>query len=103
MSIKQHITIDQLNKLSEEQFNKLKQFFFPKAKESPIFLYSTKTQLLLSIGEMIEFLYERDYLSKIESPKNWIEEGQWTVWDGIAFNDGDELCDVLWESVKEIL
>ncbi len=95
--MKQHITKDQHNDLGLEPMIKLEEWCLSKAYEP----------LELSIGQMIEFLYEH-------------QKTDWSILFGkeLAFvvypcfgeirgltpkNRKGELCDGLWEAVKEVL
>ncbi len=80
--MKQYITIEQLNELSEKGYKKYRVWFYEGA-----FRFSTP---LMNIGQMIEFLdgkalWAIELVQRDEATKK------------------DELCDVLWEAVKEVL
>jgi hypothetical protein len=114
--MKQHITSDQLNELSEKQLKKL--IAWVKGKR---FLtnYNNTTgtcidhdywqgHTLLSIGKMMEFLEESEHFPVI-SKSNFMtsEVREWVSGWHLDFNQkeitSDELCDALWETVKEVL
>lgn len=147
--MKQHITIEQLNELSEKGRERLREWWKPQEADyvyhvahedcwaSEMLLgtepypYSDEHCLqfhvlgnnkeqeeylpLLSIGQMIEFLDENghdfniDFIGRDVRLSN--KKGGWGVFSD---NDGEsiyvdshrtkeELCDALWEAVKEIL
>lgn len=81
--MKQHITQKQLEELDE--FDRIK----------------IKNQCL-SIGQMIEFLDEEYGSWKLDSWQDWeivnTQENK-----NIVLAKNDELCDALWEAVKEVL
>lgn len=60
----------------------------------------------LSIGQMIEFLDEHNMISRIDRDDPWevqtplYKNGELYAWNGI---NKTELCDALWEAVKEVL
>lgn len=121
--MKQRITVEQLNELTDEQKERLREWWkpqtgdwcypvndegysdycdhgivigdvvhdFPHGDFSPISYYSCLP--LLSIGQMIE-LTESTNIIKYNG--GWALEE-----DAISFHD--ELCDALWEAVKNIL
>ena len=116
--MKQFITIKQLNELSEEGRKALKIWYFPKKQLGDLILYdypidpSVKGKImpfgisaiqgdptpLLSIGQMIEFLDMR--IIYLENEAGW--------WGIKMIKDKEiepvpELCDALWEAVKEVL
>ena len=104
--MKQRIIPDQLNELSSSQKIALRGWFlakFPITRGGEIPWVNTKPPLpLMTIGQMIEFLsdkYENFIIGKIHS---WyidldISDGSHDVYDIM------ELCDALWEAVKEEL
>jgi hypothetical protein len=128
MGMKQHITEKQLNELSKEAKEGLSLWWDKRTNVSiedeqstckityyPDFLKRTP---LLSIGQMIEFLDEHRktilYITKLECGHNNF------VWSTGSFScignhtqdkkeskrlhdAGVELCDSLWEAVKEVL
>ena len=83
--MKQKITIDQWRELSNEQQNYLTEWYIKTEHDLPTIPYFT-------IGELIEFLGEHwvDYL---------FEDRQ----DTVCPTYEGELCDALWEAVKENL
>lgn len=121
--MKQNITVEQVNELSEKQKEYLRKWWKPKVydlirnckgRQSIITLIEDDriedddciydhigenllALPLLSIGQMIQ------YLSVSESPSIEFKNGQWEVChDGPMFNSG-ELADSLWEGVKRRL
>lgn len=127
--MKQHITIKQLNELSEKNKKKFREAFW-KISDGDLLVYGDyKDRLgkevivfkygmipadednfgykLLSIGQMIEFLDEKNYdwknkLFAIENDLNG-EPKRWITQHPRYFPFHSEFCDALWESVKEIL
>lgn len=91
--MKQHITIDQLSELHPEQLEKL--VLWANKTTIPEFttfksVMTSNPELtmnsLLSIPQMIEFLSEH----KVSM-------------EDIDFSDYENLCDTLWEAVKNVL
>ena len=120
--MKQHITPKQLNELSERGKDRLLDIFvkkdvklmemiFGKNKEEPDLKYLKETiehdeenRLLLSVGQMIEFLDEK-------TSSNWEIRFHKPLYDvnypdshiSPDFEDFSKLCDALWDAVKEVL
>lgn len=101
--MKQHISVEQLNQLSEK--GKEKYISFCRKLGLEIERYKEKTNYpLLSIGMMIEFLGD-NFVSLNFGPIMW---GNW-IWTikykkkNIIEIQNDELADALWEAVKEVL
>ena len=115
--MKQHITIEQLRELSEEGSKRLLVWILSKK-------YSFNGPSLLSIGRMIEFLYEEFVSVKLLNNSAVVINNGWgskqyTGGTGcrvtVVTNDSlthfsvkdypfkHELCDALWEAVKEVL
>lgn len=109
--MKQHITKKQLNELDRKEKEKLldwllnKNYFFIATN---IPAYQKKSAMVehldfvgynLSIGQMIEFLYENKIpVIRINSnPVSW-----YVRYGGSQYNNA-ELVDALWEAVKEVL
>lgn len=127
--MKQHITVEQLQELTEVQKERLKEwwrprmgdwYYYPVINHSDICATSLIADLkrmkkhyypLLSIGQCIELLGERIY--RIAGPKSELEilfpeDKQWWVGANTEkrYNDyfnADELIDALWQAVKEVL
>jgi len=108
--MKQHITEKQLNELSKKQKNKLLKYQISKDGWTGVMTYTyghpkgkfIKRELtwIMNIGEMIEFLDEngQETIPIDTSERNIIGANNWfIVWDS------GELCDSLWEAVKERL
>lgn len=117
--MKQHITIDQLNELSEQSKEKLREWWKPgqgdlitvkgmtistdlpgiNGKYGKEYGWSTSVESgtekalpLLSIGQMIEFIRDND------------KKHLWTWYFFYGPNaDTLDVCDILWESCKEVL
>ena len=87
--MKQHITPGDLNRLSEESNQILREWW--EGRE----YFKYKYEPLLSIGQMIEFLGTQ-WMTKIvhASARNG------HLYD---INDIEELCDALWSACKEVL
>ena len=89
--MKQNISLHDLNSLTDDQRAKLhnwfKKTYYPDVRAFPV------ANMLLSIGEMIEFLYDHmpDYVDKVGYPNIFNTDGK------------EDLCAVLFEAVKEIL
>ena len=138
--MKQHITPKQLDELSEKGLNKLEEYRLGKDWQVNSRQYNEK--MLLSIGDMIEFLDERqnsmftkgvkgnygepvrsfewkigqttyfDMLPNHEPPHIKEHETLYTITlhgpedediEVIKEIENVELCDSLWESVKEVI
>ena len=109
--MKQHITVEQIKELSNEDYNKLNKY----RKEHLFIHHGERVEDALAryfnIGKMIEILHKKDgtrfdfleYMSGIEEFEVkiavFIEDKGWA---GKYFSD-KELCDALWEAVKEVL
>lgn len=122
--MKQHITVEQLNELSEKGKEKLRKWWkpivgdwfdddgymriIPDDETKGAFVLNSFHTPLLSIGQMIEFLDEHYKWKKYFSMTH---HGLWSIIDGsytqplegrCAWGKG-ELCDALWIGVKEVL
>ena len=116
--MKQHITVKQLNELSNIQGKKkLRKWWKPKAGDK-ILMYEDQVKVLLegylpmekekhnllpllSIGQMIEFLDEKD-----DYFRSWYTKGISTKEykdRNFSWKYKEEICDKLWEAVKEML
>lgn len=89
--MKQHIVAKQLDELSERAMVKYSDCFLKKNYDS------INGMALLSIGQMIEFLGNR-WLDKIDPLYR-----NHPVYANQQTPNNDELCDALWEAVKEEL
>lgn len=86
--MKQYITIEQLNELNKEQLVKFYTWVESKSYQRD----------LISIGQLIEFLDKRKF------PTYWISAiGKDAGREGTYYPSAKELCNALWEAVKEIL
>ena len=100
--MKQHITTKQLKELSEKGKDELMKWFVGKLESNPDWddILVNPDGMLLSIGQMIEFLG-----NETESISCW-EDG-WMVIERRGTKDKSytksELCDALWDAVKEVL
>lgn len=107
--MKQHITPKQLNELSSVSEKKLKKWYdnaYGITLYGNCFPSNELTNPLLSIGQMIEFLHEHfDEVDKGLWVRN-INGCFWEVNKGATLRciaSKRELCDALWEVVKEVL
>lgn len=117
--MKQHITIEQQNELSDKAHHKLAIWCLKNIPNGEIHWGQHKGECrgganlheyLLSIGQMIEFLDENNTkldfhrFSKnewlIQDFTNPIPEGR--IWHDSSWIN-EELCDALWEAVKKVL
>jgi len=98
--VKQKITLEQLNELTQDQYLKLKEIWKTKDYSSNSTRYAVEGILpTFNIGQMIELLNEKDM--DIEMELGGLE---WFVcWNGYVCRQSPELCDSLWEIIKEIL
>jgi hypothetical protein len=107
--MKQNITQNQLNELNKRDKQKLIKYLFPV--ETKFCHYSSDTQLLFSIGEMIEFLDQLDLEVCISKPHLTHYEvsiydkysGKINLKTNLGFYQSTELCDALWKACKEAL
>lgn len=114
-NMKQNITIDNLNELGEKALEKLftltTDLRIPSYTSFAVIMISNpdlKNKMLLSIGQLIEFLDEEQYfvIKKIHPGSHWqwyLSKNEKSI--GITPNQEDryELVDSLWQAVKEIL
>ena len=111
--MKQHITVDQLNELSEKGKEKyhlygMKIFNYPGRVQQVVWHDIKKVPYpLLSIGQMIEFLDGVDSCNEVSISNNGGKYSdnnyQWSLYDCSDAYIKQELCDALWEAVKEVL
>jgi len=112
--MKQYITPEQLNELSEKGKERLRGRIHQKwqdeaeALEPMVFVTTASPQdrdLLLSIGQMIEFLDEKNYLEIIDYGGVNIGgyQNKWRVECENSQISDNELCDALWEACKQVL
>ncbi len=117
--MKQHITVDQLNELSEEHRESIRELWKPMVGDVYFNFSSLHTDAvnnrttikpsylpLLSIGQMIEYLDE--HYSLLEIVKGQLSNS-WHIQDRSLPSIvnlpkfEEELCDRLWSAVKEVL
>jgi len=103
--MKQHITEEQLDELTKKQSEKIHEWYgFPKGASG----HNRELALQLSIGKLIEFLDEciNDSYFSIGTQPVWGGKDGDTVightWC-VEEYENNELCDALWEAVKESL
>lgn len=123
--MKQHITVEQLGKLSEKGKNKLRKWWKPEvgdlifkqgggswrideANNTASYIEhdgKEKYLLLPSIGQMIEFLDEKLPEGNYQLQRNGERDGWRINSDDIEFNEEGkkELCDALWSACKGVL
>lgn len=102
--MKQNITTEQIAELTEKEKQKLSDWIFNRIQPSV-----EPFVPLLSIGQMIEFL--DNSLPEVkggDNPNIFISEGrEWSVVFDLSRARKEytavELCDALWEAVKEVL
>jgi hypothetical protein len=95
--MKQHITDKQLNELSIDAKIKLRTWLLqncPSKEDDYIQLAN------LTIGQMIEFLKEH---CKLVDTQSWIKYGSVIYGEDKKNKQSEELCDALWEAVKEVV
>lgn len=98
--MKQHITEEELNTLSSEQQTKLHKLVRGDIQRHP-FRHTEVT-----IGKMIEILSNKYKLLNITNIYARLGEGTpgWGVFNPKLFDiRADELCNALWEAVKQTL
>ncbi len=94
--MKQHITKEQWDELSEDKKRVVKKFF----RKKPYVEAVCCDWLLLDIGQMIEFLGGEWWRRVSEAWIN-VEHKEVKTWDTVVGNE--DLCDALWEAVKHKL
>lgn len=120
--MKQHITIEQLNELTDKGRERLREWWKPKTlgelfydPEHGYVAWNPSTPMkmriaeveplpILSIGQMIEFLGQKTI--EIDAYEQRWDSWAVGVWerDGMSIrHESSELCDALWEAVKEVL
>lgn len=113
--MKQRITVEQLNELTEEQKEKLREWWEPA--DGDVFFRNGRVQVcdegyyhdkencypLLSTGQMIELLLSHKEIDFMyDAGFSYIKDTDIELaWNGM--NNGAELCDALWEAVKATL
>lgn len=96
--IKQEITKEQWDELTEEQQQILRKFFPTISSQMPIWMH-------LNIGQLIEFIQNHSHFvrthRKVTSNGDHVD---WQVWaDDYSVFKCSELCDALFAAMKEIL
>ena len=95
--MKQHITVEQLEELSKKGKDKLWRWWETHWSEE--LDVSDDGCPLLSIGQMIEFLLEKN-----PHRNYWFQcQGEVCCWFHPIESKHKELVDALWEAVKEVL
>jgi hypothetical protein len=111
--MKQHITVEQFDELSNEAKTKLFEALFHNIPNHPMNCFKAVyygpvniNNEYITIGRMIEFLElhpieeENDILMHIyQGSRSFVAWKAWHVDDDLKI----EFCDALWEAVKEVL
>jgi len=109
--VKQSITKQQLVELDEKQRIELRRFVLEKFPSSRAELMQWEVLIKpplprLSIGHMIEFLQSEKeidlFIDRVGSWEVELDHGKENRFSERSF-EREELCDALWEAVKEIL
>ena len=103
--MKQHITVKQLNELSEKGKSRLLKFvrktdwedYYCECGPSNHERWRNTYLPLLSIGQMVEFLDENKKRTRV-----WAIYSAWRIGKK-GGGDVECICDALWEAVKEVL
>lgn len=107
--MKQNITVQQLNELSEKAIERLKEW---NKNSEPYYMTTDgiKHELsflpIMSIGQMIEYLDEveaegNDYIDvSYGDGHTWRDIGPIMLWND---TNKENLCDELWKAVREVL
>ena len=94
--MKQYITLEQLNELSEKGKERLREWANNKSYDDNLILTDDGRYFQqLSIGQIIEFLDENKRILVVIGKKK-IKGITWKF-------EEEELCDALWKAVKNIL
>lgn len=117
--MKQNITIDDLNELSNKGRKRLEKWWMKKEKENNRFPWDGKIKYtgdnkknrtiyirpLLMIGEMIEFLDENSYesISSYDFNRQDFEDVMSDVCKALKKNSSDDVVFELWQACKEVL
>ena len=106
--MKQHIDQLQLEEITSKAKEKLlewmnKKEYIPHGTQMMLHDGGYYLAQFLTIGQMIEFLFENNcFVFAYDTEGAWLERRQ-----GIVIHWGDlkdrELCDALWEAVKDVL
>jgi hypothetical protein len=102
--LKQRITIEQLQELTEEQQQKLRKWADRDA-DKDVYLPGC---MYLTVGQMIELIESKDDCINITKMLTDIDGKQLWGWEITLrhikkWYAGIELADVLWQTVKEVL
>jgi len=110
-NMKQHITVEQFLELTSKQKKNYRKYFKPQSKiiETDMGGNLTIRSIsirgihlpLISISQMIEFLDEKHFQNWSYIIKRYIDKWEVKINDNEFIND--ELCDALWEAIKELL
>ncbi len=106
--MKQHITVEQLNELSKKGKGNLGHWFYQKQDLSH---GEDPKNLLLSIGQMIEFLdgkedFELSIVRQVKMNESKVNLDKWMVMNmftGQVYLSKNSLVGNLWEACKEVL
>jgi hypothetical protein len=130
--LKQRITVEQLNELSEEQKNRLREWWKPKIANEFVHYVDVPGHIgadehvidefdkllnggrdqdkdilpLLSIGQMIEFLESKKPTLHIDKhlKQGMMKKDRYDVFQqGAGTSRGATLCDALWDAVKKAI
>lgn len=117
--MKQHITVEQLNELSDKGKERLRAWWKPQAGDLAtaegdgyravlVYNFSVNTikqaqYPLLSVGQMMEFLSESEYAFEITCDIGMLTMDKFIGYEQREAMGSEELCDALWEAVKEEL
>lgn len=123
--MKQHVAIEQLNELSQEGKQRYREWWMKQIRFSvekaeveeleagnPPRIKRWYEPLPPTIGQMIEFLDEYGGDFGLSYGSVWVTRGEPTIQYKIAgerthrvvlLQEGDDLCEALWEAVKEVL
>jgi len=99
--MKQHITKDELYEVSNESIDKLAEWAREKG-----YIGKDEQHIFLSIGQMIEFLEEKNGDREKNDFMITTSNTGWHICFGVNCkrkHEKKELVDVLWEAVKEVL
>lgn len=107
--MKQHITIEQLNELSEKDKKRLVEWWQPK--EGDIFVCDLTGEYVCNYFSQDRIYHDSEYWESKESSFPLLSIGQMIEfltpsYVSLLFDEtvmDDALCDDLWEAVKEVL
>lgn len=102
--MKQHITFDEWHSITEKQQLVLAEKFDIGGPEKPEFYVGNRNVYIpLSIGQMIEFLDEYRRIIELENGTGLVIDREVIIKGKVICWYKKELCDALWEAVKEVL